>query len=239
MSDVRSTEAQLLRAAVRPGEPGTGLQAVAELRGRLDTLEAAHVDEAIASGWSWTRVAQALGVTKQAAHARHARRAKRVQDGLVVAGRARQVVQRARTEAAALGAPNVESDHLLLGLLREDAGAVREALEACGISYDVVRARAAPPRGASVKASGRAPAVSPSTREVLEQSMREAVARGDGRLDVEHLLLAVLHEPGGRGQGAVLAGGRTPGAIERRLARALRDQEAASASESASSSPSP
>jgi len=235
MSDARATEAQLLRAATRLGEPGAGLQAVAELRVRLDTFEAAHVDEAITGGWSWTRVAQALGVTKQAAHARHARR-RRVQQGLVVAGRARKVVQRARKEAAVLGAPNVESDHLLLGLLREDAGAVHVALDACGISYDAVRARAAPPPGASTKASGRAPAVSPSTREVLEQSMREAVARGDGRLDVEHLLLAVLHEPGGRGQAAVLAGGRTPGAIERSLGRALRDQEEPASSESESSS---
>jgi hypothetical protein len=238
MSDVRATEAQLLRAAMRLGEPGEGLQAVAELRVRLDTLEAAHVDEAIAAGWSWTSVARALGVTKQAAHARHARRAKRVQQGLVVAGRARQVVQRARNEAAALGAPNVESDHILLSLLREEAGAVREALEACGISYDAVRARAAPP-GASAKAPGRVPAVSPGTREVLEQSMREAVARGDGRLDVEHLLLAVLHQPGGRGQGAVLAGGRTPAAIERRLSRALRDQVEEPASSEASSPASP
>ena len=239
MSDVRATEAQLLRAAMRLGEPGAGLQAVAELRTRLDTLEAAHVDEAISAGWSWTSVARALGVTKQAAHARHARRAKRVQEGLVVAGRARQVVQRARREAAELGAPNVESDHLLLSLLREGAGAVHEALDACGISYDAVRARAAPPPGASAKASGRAPAVSPGTREVLEQSMREAVARGDGRLDVEHLLLAVLHEPGGRGQTAVLAGGRTPAAIERRLSRALRDQVEEPAPSEASSASSP
>jgi hypothetical protein len=51
---------------------------------------------------------------------------------------------------------------------------------------------------------------------------------------VEHLLLAVLHEPGGRGQRAVVAAGRSPKAVERRLARALRGQPAASSSSPAS-----
>ena len=60
--------------------------------------------------------------------------------------------------------------------------------------------------------------------------MREAVARGDARLDVEHLLLAILHEPGGRGQRAVMAAGQSPGAVERRLGRALRAQSGSASS---------
>ena len=67
-----------------------------------------------------------------------------------------------------------------------------------------------------------APDISPATREVLQQSMREAVGRGDPRLDVEHLLLAVLHESAGDGQQAILAQGKSIKALERRLARALR-----------------
>ncbi len=230
MSEARPPESQLVRAAAQLGDPAAGLEAVAELRRRLTTLEAAHVDEAIAGGWSWQRVAAALGVTKQAAHARHARRAKRTQEGLVVAGRARQAVQRARLEAARLGATRVESDHLLLGLLLEGTGAVCEALDGCEITYDAVRARIVPPAGTPPRPAAHPPAVSPQTREVLEQSMREAVSRGDARLDVQHLLLAVLHEPGGRGLQAVAAGGRSPGAVERRLSRALREEAQSSAS---------
>jgi hypothetical protein len=88
VSRARHSEAQLLRAATRLGDPDAGLTAVAELRRRLDVWEAAHVDEAVAAGWSWQRIAESLGVTKQAAHARHARRAQQSQEGLVVAGRA-------------------------------------------------------------------------------------------------------------------------------------------------------
>src|SRR4051794_20155717 len=181
MSTVGDSERQLLRAATRLGAPDEGLTAVAELRRRLDTWEAAHVDEAVAAGWSWQRIADSLGVTKQAAHARHARRSRQAQSGLVVAGRARRAVQRAREEAARLGAEALETDHLLLGLLVDpEGGPAKEALHGCGITGERVRAGA--PAGS--RGAGR-PQVSPAVREALEHSMREAVARGDARLDVE------------------------------------------------------
>ena len=225
MRGARHTEGHLLRVATRLGDPEAGLTAIADLRRRLETWEGAHVDEAVAAGWSWQRIAEALGVTKQAAHSRHARRTQRSQDELVVAGRARSAVQRAREEAARLGAERMETDHLLLGLLLDtEDGPVKAALDDCGITCETVRKRAGPRGGAPGRPSKRSAAVSPEAREALEQSMREAVARGDSRLDVEHLLLAVLHEPGGRGQRAVMASGRSPRAVERRLSRAMRGE---------------
>src|SRR3954469_2740994 len=219
MSAGRHSEGQLLRTATRLGAPAEGLTAVADLRRRLDTWEAAHVDEAVAAGWSWQRIAESLGVTRQAAHARHARRSRQAQSGLVVAGRARRAVRRARQEAARLGAEALETDHLLLGLLLDpEDGPVKEALDGCGVTSETVRARTRSGNRLAAR-----PRVSAEVREALEHSMREAVARGDSRLDVEHLLLAVLHEPGGRGQRAVIAAGRSPGAVERRLGRAVRD----------------
>src|SRR5215210_3906237 len=204
MAGTRHTEAQLLRTATRLGDPAAGLTAAAELRRRLDVWEAAHVDEAVAAGWPWQRIAESLGVTKQAAHARHARRAQQSQEGLVVAGRARRAVQRAREEAARLGAERLETDHLLLGLLLDDDTiAVKAALDDCGITCERVREGAASRAKPAGGPAERPPAVSPETREALEQSMRE---------------------PGGRGQRAVMASGRSPGAVERRLGRALRGQ---------------
>lgn len=51
-----------------------GLEAVASLRKELDEIEAAHVSKAVRSGWSWSRIGSALGVTKQAVHRKHAKR---------------------------------------------------------------------------------------------------------------------------------------------------------------------
>ena len=58
----------------RPEEPAEALAAVVSMRRLADRLELAAVQSAIDQGWSWTQVAEALGVTRQAAHKRHARR---------------------------------------------------------------------------------------------------------------------------------------------------------------------
>jgi len=61
---------RVVEAATNP-DPEVGLAAVAALRALLDVLEALQVDNARASGWSWRDIAGRLGVTKQAAHAKH------------------------------------------------------------------------------------------------------------------------------------------------------------------------
>ncbi len=62
-----------------PRTPADGLAAVVALRKLADRLEAAEVERALRSGWTWARVAEALGVTRQAVHKKHARRIKDVQ----------------------------------------------------------------------------------------------------------------------------------------------------------------
>jgi len=54
--------------------PANGLAAVVALRGMADRLEDAEVERAMGAGWSWSQVAEALGVTRQAVHKKHARR---------------------------------------------------------------------------------------------------------------------------------------------------------------------
>ena len=55
-------------------DPTVGLRAVAALRRLLEQLEALHVANARAKGWSWLDLADALGVTTQTVHRKHARR---------------------------------------------------------------------------------------------------------------------------------------------------------------------
>lgn len=57
-----------------PGDPASAIAAVIALRRLADRMEREAVDAALALGWSWAQVAQALGVSRQAAHKRHARR---------------------------------------------------------------------------------------------------------------------------------------------------------------------
>ncbi|HYC05625.1 MAG TPA: hypothetical protein VED40_20195, partial [Azospirillaceae bacterium] len=53
-----------------PDDPEAALAAVVALRRLADTLEREAVRAALAQGWSWAMIAQALGVSKQAAHKR-------------------------------------------------------------------------------------------------------------------------------------------------------------------------
>ncbi|MBA3794053.1 MAG: helix-turn-helix domain-containing protein [Rubrobacter sp.] len=58
-----------------PEDPRGGLEAVVALRRTLEALEAAQVENAIVvAGWSWARVAEVLGVSRQAVHKKHAKR---------------------------------------------------------------------------------------------------------------------------------------------------------------------
>ncbi|GAA4663670.1 helix-turn-helix domain-containing protein [Frondihabitans cladoniiphilus] len=56
------------------GGPADGLAAVVALRELADQMEDAEVERAMREGWSWSQVAQALGVTRQAVHKKHLRR---------------------------------------------------------------------------------------------------------------------------------------------------------------------
>lgn len=73
MLTVMATPTQLAEQ-LDSSDPAVGLRAVAALGRLLDQLENLHVDHARASGWSWQKIAEALGVTKQTVHRKHSRR---------------------------------------------------------------------------------------------------------------------------------------------------------------------
>jgi hypothetical protein len=55
-------------------DPSDALAAVVALRRLADQLEDAAVEQAMRAGWGWPRVAEALGITRQAVHKKHAKR---------------------------------------------------------------------------------------------------------------------------------------------------------------------
>jgi Clp amino terminal domain, pathogenicity island component len=194
---------ELARRAL--GEHGTGdaLRAVAALRRELDRLESLHVAAAVHAGWSWSRVARELGVTKQAAHRKHAQRVRDLHalgepvaggttPRLPVADETRRAIQLAREEAGALGAGLLGPEHLLLGVLRVEAQPAVAVLEEQGVSLEAAReaaASATPGDPGQTRVSGDA-------RATMDRAVREAVAHGDSRLRCSHLLLALAHEQG-------------------------------------------
>jgi len=68
------SEATELAAAAGSTDPRTGLRAVVALRRLLETLETLQVDNARHQGWSWQEIADALEVSRQGVHKKHAGR---------------------------------------------------------------------------------------------------------------------------------------------------------------------
>ena len=67
-------EATELADATSSRDPAVGLAAVASLRALLESLEQLQVENARDRGWSWQQIADALGVSRQAVHKKHAGR---------------------------------------------------------------------------------------------------------------------------------------------------------------------
>ncbi|MBL3687749.1 hypothetical protein D3248_12410 [Leucobacter zeae] len=65
---------QIATAAANTDDPRVGLRAVASLRALADRLELAQVESGLRAGMSWSDIAVALGVTRQAVHKKYARR---------------------------------------------------------------------------------------------------------------------------------------------------------------------
>jgi hypothetical protein len=67
-----------LSQQLRTADPATGLRAVGALHRLAERLEATHVAAARAAGWSWEQIGDALGVTRQSAHAKYGKQGRDV-----------------------------------------------------------------------------------------------------------------------------------------------------------------
>jgi len=113
--------------------------------------------------------------------------------------RARRVVVLAQEEARALKHNYIGTEHILLGLLREEGGLAARVLDSLDITVERVRAQVVriADSGEEV-ASGQIP-FTPRAKKVLELALREALSLGHDYIDTEHLLLGLVRENDGVG----------------------------------------
>jgi ATP-dependent Clp protease ATP-binding subunit ClpA len=111
--------------------------------------------------------------------------------------RARQVVVLAQEEARLLGHDYIGTEHLLLGLLREEEGLAARILESLAVTLDDVRERVTRIVGLGEAAqTGQIP-FTPRAKKVLELSLREALGLGHEFIGTEHLLLGLTRDVDG------------------------------------------
>jgi ATP-dependent Clp protease ATP-binding subunit ClpC len=167
--------------------------------------------------------------------------------------RARQVVVLAQEEARTLKHNYIGTEHILLGLLREEEGLAARVLESLDITVERVRAQVVRIVGSGEEVtSGQIP-FTPRAKKVLELALREALSLGHNYIGTEHILLGLVREnegvaarilldfdadsekirnevirmlsgPGGRRQGAGAGAGSGSGPGEGKKSSKLLDQ---------------
>src|SRR5215468_8130378 len=92
--------------------------------------------------------------------------------------RARRVIVLAQEEARSLSHNYIGTEHLLLGLIREDEGIAAKALTALDIELDAVRERIEEIIGLGTEQEDGHIPFTPRAKRVLELSLREALQLG-------------------------------------------------------------
>jgi hypothetical protein len=206
MADLPDRLTRLLEHAVRASEPEVALHALSALRRELDAFERVQAWRALDAGSSYGAVARALGNSRQAAHRRYRELAAATEPPpggeptrLRVAPEARAAVQLAGEEATALGAGQMGSEHLLLGILRASDGVAAAVLREQGVTLEAARLAAQPTLAGEDVTEPDSPS-SPLTRyarRVFHEALRYAAADPGHVIRVPDLLHAALRDPEG------------------------------------------
>lgn len=114
---------------------------------------------------------------------------------LKISGKLNAILRYAQEEAVRTGSPSIETDHLVLGILRDRDNPACSALESLGINLDEYKnyldSLDMRPEGIPFSAASE---VRPSRRtgNIMNLAAMEAIRRSVDIVDAEHLLMAVL-----------------------------------------------
>jgi ATP-dependent Clp protease ATP-binding subunit ClpC len=111
--------------------------------------------------------------------------------------RARRVLVYAQDEARDFDHAFIGTEHILLGLIRESDGLAAKALDALGVTCDVVREKVREVTGLATNPSSDSPPFTPRAKKVLEMSLREALQLGHSYIGTEHMLLGLVRQGDG------------------------------------------
>ena len=105
----------------------------------------------------------------------------------------KKILEHARTESARLGHNYIGTEHILLGIIEDGQGSAVEILQGYGLDLEKVKQATedyvATSKGQTI--SEKRP-FTPRAKQILEIAAREAEAKGDDSVNVEHLLSGLI-----------------------------------------------
>jgi ATP-dependent Clp protease ATP-binding subunit ClpC len=136
--------------------------------------------------------------------------------------RARRVLSLAHEEAERLHHNYIGTEHLLLGLIREEGGVAGRVLRELGLEPSRVKEMVERLTGIGRHAGGRIE-LAPGTEHVLQMAVEEARRMGHHYIGTEHLLLGLIRQGEGVGIDVLRRLGVTPEQIRRQTKRILQE----------------
>lgn len=111
--------------------------------------------------------------------------------------RARKVILLGQEEAGRMGSSHVGTEHILLGLVRENEGVAAQVLERMGVSLNKLRGEIEGQIVPRQEPTGAEAKLTPRAKRVLELAADEARRLKHNYIGTEHLLLALVREKDG------------------------------------------
>jgi ATP-dependent Clp protease ATP-binding subunit ClpC len=136
--------------------------------------------------------------------------------------RARRVLSLAHEEAERMHHNYIGTEHLLLGLIREEGGVAGRVLRELGL--DPARVKEMVERLTGVgRHAGTRIELAPATEQVLQSAIEEARRMGHHYIGTEHILLGLVRQDEGVGLDVLRRLGITPEQIRRQTRRILQE----------------
>jgi hypothetical protein len=185
--------------AVAPDEPLSQLEEAARLRDEVgeltDALLGHFVDQARRGGSSWSQIGDALGVSKQAAQQKHTSRSLPTER---LTERTRVALEQGVEAAKRLGRAQVDTEHVLLGLLAVPDSIAARVLVGHGLTTDFVEGALGQwQQPGSDEPVPTLPGYSAVAARVVTGALEQALTMGHNYIGTEHVLLSLLAEPEG------------------------------------------
>ena len=108
--------------------------------------------------------------------------------------RAEEALRLSQEAAGELGHGYVGTEHLLLGLLREEEGIAHRVLSEYGITDEMVCSILQSSVGRGLSRAAPTQGLTPRAKSVVELAVSEAARTGAGYIGTEHLLMGILRE---------------------------------------------
>lgn len=139
--------------------------------------------------------------------------------------RARRVLSLAHQEAERMRHNYIGTEHLLMGLIREEGGVAGRVLRELGLESSRVQEMVERLTGTGTYRGGKLE-LSPGTQQVLELAVEEARRMGHHYIGTEHILLGLVRHGEGVALDVLSKLGVTPDQIRRQTRRVLQESSA-------------